>query len=55
MTKKDYVCLADLIKENLLNKDRTYPIKDFISNLIHRLKLENNKFNEGIFMEYLEK
>lgn len=54
MSKKDYVCLADLIKENLLNKDRVYPIKDFITNLCHRLELDNSKFNKDIFMDYLK-
>ena len=59
MTRKDYVLIADAIKENILydpsNKDDVSDVdlKGLIYSLAWRLKGDNMRFNGDRFKEYI--
>ena len=60
MTKKDYINIADSIKENILYKpnDSNYKcidvdLKGLIDSMSYVFKKDNNKFNSKIFKEYI--
>ena len=60
MTKKDYINIADAIKENVLYKpnDKNYKVIDvdlhgLIYSLCWRLKGDNERFNSDTFKHYI--
>ena len=62
MTRKDYIKIADAIKENTLydpNNKQAKPIdidyNGLINSLSYVFKCDNSKFNKDIFKEYLNK
>ena len=59
MTRKDYILIADAIKENMLYKPtnkndvKDVDYKGLISSLCWRLKSDNSSFNSQRFKEYI--
>ena len=45
MTRKDYILIADTLKDN-----KWETIKDIVSDLCVTLKIDNPKFNKDIFI-----
>tara|TARA_Y100000034_G_C6648709_1_gene283821 strand:+ start:384 stop:566 length:183 start_codon:yes stop_codon:yes gene_type:complete len=57
MTRKDYVLIADAIKDNVLNStrvDKRVDLKGLIYSLCWRLKGDNNNFDGERFRDYIK-
>ena len=60
MTRKDYVRIADSVKENLLynpedraDEEKTIYLSDLLFSLCRELKEDNPNFSEKRFREYI--
>ena len=55
MTRKDYIKIADIIKQNITYKpdDMDIDCKGLIQSLCYMFKCDNNNFNADRFKDYI--